>query len=1399
MGQVLVKERNSPIEQIVGRANEVNITVEGIDCLGLVDTGSQVTTISKKFCDRHLQGKQINPLGDLLNIEAAGGHQLLYEGYVELELKVPELPNISILALVVPVTPYNSKVPILIGTNCIDWLLRTHEETQESGLPHKKLDPAWIRAFKCVHLKQGDSLPSVLATKSHQLQPAQTTVIHGLCRNIGVKNGMMLVESDFNSALPSTVFVKPGIVNVKDTITSRVPLHVVNLGKKPVTIPEKTVLCHLHRVTVVTKTEGERESTELSFDVGEELTPTQVQQVKELIQKYPEVFSTGPMDLGHTTVVKHAIKLSDETPFKERHRRIPPGMYEELREHIQEMLACGAIRESASPWSSNIVLVRKSDGSLRVCQDFRKLNSRTIQDSYALPRFEEAMDTLAGSKWFTSLDLRHGYLQVEVEENDIPKTAFSVGSLGFYECPRMPFGLCGAPASFQRLMEKCLQGLTGTECSIFLDDILIFSSTFEEHLQRLEHVFQRLKEAGLKLKPNKCNFFQTKVKYLGHIISAEGISTDPDKISAVVDWPRPSTIQELQQFLGFSGYYRRFVKDYAKVVKPLNDLLKGGNTRDRGKFAKQKLVWEKEQEDAFQEVKQLLTTPPILGFADYKLPFIVHTDASLQGLGSILYQVQDGKPRVIAYASRGLSSSEKKYSVHKLEFLCLKWAVTEKFFDFLYGNNFEVRTDNNPLTYVLSTAKLDAAGHRWISELANLKFSISYRPGICNKDADGLSRKPQPEFPDETEYTEYIDMSAVDAVCNGCIVKPSFMTSMVIQQAMEQQDQLSITAVNKMDSAKWTAAQEQDPDIGPVIRAVRTNTPLPQKIFENSPGAKKLFREKDKLQFRSGVLYRKRVVDGKNYFQLVLPKQFHGFVFEELHNKQGHFGVERTLELMRERFFWPSMTSYVKEKIKTCTRCICRKASPDKASQVPIKTTQPMELVCLDYLTLEDSPGGYGNILVITDHFTHYAQAYPTTKQTARTTAKLLYDNFILHYGFPARIHSDQGRNFESSIIKQLCEVTGIKKSRTTPYHPQGNGTAEKFNHTLLRMLGTLTEEQKNNWKVYVPSLVHAYNCTKHTCTGYSPFYLLFGRQPRLPIDSYLGLETTDETDNAEYAQELKKRLQYAHEAAIKATDKARARYKGLHDRKAKASCLEIGDRVLVKRVAFKGKHKLADKWETEIYVVVAQPNSEIPVYTVKKESQKGTCRTLHRNLLFPVGFLPVEVKDKDRQKVVKGNKMATPTQELLETDSEMESEVEIVYNPSIKDFAALNPDAPVFKPSIISDKGLGEVSSTSDSQTNTLEISDIAPESTQMGSSTKPCASEAEREESKQENSFSDEEFQQLTPEQPQVRRSSRVRRPPERYNPAEWDMGKVAGNKQQLLQQIVTCLIKLAEDPSD
>ena len=428
-----------------------------------------------------------------------------------------------------------------------------------------------------------------------------------------------------------------------------------------------------------------------------------------------------------------------------------------------------------------------------------------------MPRIDETLDCLGGATIFTSLDLRSGYWQVEMEEESKPLTAFTVGPLGFYKCERMPFGLTNAPATFQHLMENCLGELHLSWCIIYLDDIIVFSDSLREHLHRLRGVFAKLDKAGLKLKPNKCVFFKTGITYLGHIVSSKGIETNPKKVKAVKNWTIPETVTDVRSFLGFTNYYRKFIRGYAKVAKPLNTLVSGNNANCK----KAPIEWTDECQDAFNKLKELCTSTPILAYANYKKPFQLQTDASDFGLGAVLYQRDDNdRKRVIAFASCSLSNTEKNYPVHKLEFLALKWAITDRFHEYLYGGQFDVYTDNNPLTYILTSAKLDATGQRWVASLANYDFQIFYKPGKSNVEADALSQIPRNGHTMLDKPTVKAIMSAIPyADWSDYNLYPSDIVCKSTQMV-----------VHKKSRDDWKIEQENDSIIGPVIEAIQTKT-----------------------------------------------------------------------------------------------------------------------------------------------------------------------------------------------------------------------------------------------------------------------------------------------------------------------------------------------------------------------------------------------------------------------------------------------------------------------------------------------------------------------------------------------------------------------------------------------
>ena len=467
--------------------------------------------------------------------------------------------------------------------------------------------------------------------------------------------------------------------------------------------------------------------------INRELTLKQQQKLDKFLKKHEDMFAEDLYELGHTTEEVHSIPTNCPFPPTQRAYHYPPHYNDFIKEEIERMLENGIIRESTSSWASPIVVVKKKNNKLRFCVDYRKVNACTEQDKYPLPLIADIFDSLEGSKYFSSLDLASGYWQMEVAEEDKKKTAF-ISKHGLYEFNRMPFGLTNAPASFQRLMNKVLKNENGKFVVVYLDDINIYSKSFEEHLEHLEIVFSRLRQAGLKLGKDKCSFAKTQLEFLGHIVRRDGLHPDPKKVEKVRDWPTPKTVKEIRSFLGLASYYRRFMKDFSKIAKPMYKLIR----KD------EEFNWGKEQEEAFNKLKQLLINAPVVAYPDFNKPFILHTDGSHTGLGAVLEQKdEEGRGRVIAYASRTIRGAEERYSATELEFLALHWACTQEFRLYLLGRPFLHITDHQPLKNLKNTNGGSKRIQNWRVNLEEFQYTVEYKPGINNGNADALSRRPK--------------------------------------------------------------------------------------------------------------------------------------------------------------------------------------------------------------------------------------------------------------------------------------------------------------------------------------------------------------------------------------------------------------------------------------------------------------------------------------------------------------------------------------------------------------------------------------------------------------------------------------------------------------------------------
>lgn len=608
-----------------------------------------------------------------------------------------------------------------------------------------------------------------------------------------------LLEPEISDNLPSGLEIQETLVTLQRGKSSIIHVQVTNNTKHDIVLRGRTLIGCLQLVRSVTPLDAEVKGSESSqsrsteinelkvekkesqssnalegplayIDLGD-LTEDQRATATQMLIDEAESFSQNDTDIGCIPDLQMNLNLTDTQPVQRNYVRIPRPLYDEVKRYIEDLLNRGWIQASRSSYASPIVCVRKKDGDLRLCVDFRELNNKTFSDRHPLPRVQEILESLGGNQWFSMLDQGKAYHQGFISEESRHLTAF-VSPWGLYEWVRIPFGLKNAPAEYQRFMEHCVRGLRDEICIPYIDDVIVFSKSFEEHVEHIRIVLRRLREHGVKLKPRKCKMFKREVTCLGRIVSSEGHRPDPSHIQAVLDLKNshPSTVGEVRKLLGLLGYHRQYIPNFSSIAKCLFELLRSPKTpSDRGKntvSSSTSIKWEDKHQHALNSLINSLTSPRVLTYPDWTKPFVLFTDASKDGLGAALYQEHDKELRPIGFASRTLTAAEQNYHLHsgKLEFLALKWSVCDHFRDYLYyAPHFTVYTDNNPLTYVQTTAKLNATGYRWIAELADFDFDIKYHPGARNTVADTLSRMPMDVNQLNERYNSTTSQDEIDA------------------------------------------------------------------------------------------------------------------------------------------------------------------------------------------------------------------------------------------------------------------------------------------------------------------------------------------------------------------------------------------------------------------------------------------------------------------------------------------------------------------------------------------------------------------------------------------------------------------------------------------------------------
>ena len=733
---------------VVGPDLRIRGSIGNIPCSILIDTGCTNTIVRKSVIKSSGLLDKMSPCSDVLRM--ANGDEMgpVFEGNVPIEINGIVYNHVCYVV-------EKTTVDVLLGAN----FMAEHKVVVDAGRRVVNINNTDIPC-----LQSRATLPKinrVITTKPININPGQELVVPARVARLHKSNfceGIAIVEP---VSLPSNS-VLIGRTLVSDIENPAVRLN--NITDEVITVPKNRFVGffvgdiknvtevddNFHNSSMVAHATAPSASSKSDHTVNhlkfskpipdhmqscfedsiQDLQPSDIETVRQLLCNNSDVFAKSPEDLGHTSIIRHHIDTGDARPIKQRARRQPSHWVDVEEKEIKKMCDLGICKPSTSPWSSPVVLVKK-DNSCRFCVDYRILNKHTLKDSYPLLRIEDCLDNLSGSKYFATLDLASGYWQVALHKESQPKTAFS-SRHGLFEFTVMPYGLCNAPALFERLMERVLAGLQWKTCLVYIDDIIVHGSTVDELASRLQQsIFDRLRKAGLKLKPSKCHLFKRSVEFLGHVVTENGITTCTEKVKRVQSWPIPASVTELRSFLGLCSYYRRFIRNFATVAKPLHDLTSPGV----------KFHWTDTCQHSFEILKTMLCHSPVLAYPSREGKFILDTDTSDYGIGGVLSQIQDGREHVIAYASRCLSGSERKYCTTRKEILAVKFCL-EYFHHYLYGRHFHLRTDHAAIRWMLEKPVVQGKYGRWLTVLSTYDFSIEHRPGNRHSNADGLSRIP---------------------------------------------------------------------------------------------------------------------------------------------------------------------------------------------------------------------------------------------------------------------------------------------------------------------------------------------------------------------------------------------------------------------------------------------------------------------------------------------------------------------------------------------------------------------------------------------------------------------------------------------------------------------------------
>ena len=843
-----------------------------------------------------------------------------------------------------------------------------------------------------------------------------------------------------------------------------------------------------------------------------------LEKATSLLAQFYELFAVNDQP-GHTDLIEHEINLKEGTkPIRVNQRPFNPILAKQLRKQVDVWLGSGVVEPSQSPWKFPLIPIKKKGSmEIRWCCDYRRLNEVTIADAYSIPDVNTNLSLLAQSRFFSTIDTVAAFHHISIRKCDREYTAFQAPQ-GFFHFKRMPFGLTNAPSTFSRLIAKALHEIPTDYCLIFLDDVLVHSRTFEEHLSHLQSVLHAHLKAGLRIKPSKCDFFSNEVKYLGHLVTADGVKVIPEYINVIQEWPVPTTVSEVRAFMGKAGYYRRFVKKFAEIASPLTDLLKDKRKGDKVEFTPEAVA-------AFETLKEKLITAPILAFPcfDSSSPFILDTDYSSDGMAAVLSQVQEGSERPILYASRKCTKGEKHYPSYKGE-LAAGITYMQQLRFYLLPKEFIWRTDNRSLNWIKTLKEPSGLVLRWLDTLANFHFQVDHRPGSKHTNADVLSRIAHSREATPEEEA----LSAEEAKLELCPLR--ILPEVDLKKAQEEDDTLS-------EVRRWVQTNQKPSreDVRAMPRDLQVYASLFETLAITEQGI--LIREAQRGEAFTDNRY-------------CLPKSVQRNAVQLAHQ---HTGLNTTAEKVLRHYFFPGAYRVITEVVQGCPQCSVKWGQPklQKDKLHSVIDGFPWARISIDFCG-PLPPSTYGNtyILTIKDTYSRWLEAIPTTRTDAKNVARILEREIFARWGLPLQVHADRGSQFTSGMMAQIYKELDMRETHTPAYSPKSN-PVERVHADLWRLLRAFGREDE--WEENLPSVLMAIRSSRNRMTGVSPYRVLFGHDPMTPVEIVYGRPPQEVRGPVEHANQLRDRLSEAYKNIrqhLKVSyDRARRVYSGREKR----------------------------------------------------------------------------------------------------------------------------------------------------------------------------------------------------------------------------------------------------------